>query len=99
MSYIVDLTLILCGVFGSHGNVLPSKAQSVINSFAGSSFKTSIHNDICSFIRTVPKLNYHDSNVVIAKIIDLILRNCDTPLGNAMYQITHLQELAQRLYV
>ena len=81
MGYIVDLTLILCGVFGSHGNVLPSEAPSVINSFAGSSVKTSIHNDISSFIRTVPQFQYYDNDVVMAKIIDLISRNCDPPPG------------------
>jgi hypothetical protein len=86
MGYIVDLTVILCGVFGSHGNVSPSGAQSVINDFANSRFKTSIHNDLSSFIRTVPQFEYYDNDVVMAKIIDLISRNCDPPLGNATYK-------------
>ncbi|KAF8489076.1 hypothetical protein F5888DRAFT_1210533 [Russula emetica] len=86
MGYIVDLTVILCGVFGSHGNVSPSGAQSVINNFANSSLKTSIHNDISSFIRTVPQFQYYDNDVVLAKIIDLISRNCDPPPGNATYK-------------
>ena len=89
MGYIVDLTLILCSVFGPHGDVSLSWAQ-VIKSFAASSHKTDIHNDICSFIRTVPQFQYHDSDIVMAKIIDLILRNCDPPLGDATYQMTHL---------
>jgi len=79
MGYIVDLTLILCGVFGSHGNVSPSGAQLVVNNFAGFSFKTSIHNDISSFVRTVPQIQYYDNDIVVAKIIGLrlISRNSD----------------------
>ena len=86
MGYIVDLTVILCGVFGSRGNVSRSGAQSVINSFADSSLKTSIHNDISSFIRTVPQFEYYDNDVVMAKIIDLISRNRGPPSGNATYR-------------
>jgi hypothetical protein len=86
MGYIVDLTVILCGAFGSHGNVSASGALSVINKFANSSLKTSIHNDISSFIRTVPQFQYCDNDVVLAKIIDLVSRNCDPPLGNATYK-------------
>ena len=82
MGYIVDLTVILCGVFGAHGNVSPSGAQPVISNFASSSLKTSIHNDISSFIRTVPQFQYYDNDVVMAKAIDLISRNCDPPPGN-----------------
>jgi len=82
MGYIVDLTLILWDVFGSHGNVSRSGAQSVVNNFGSSGLKTSIHNDISSFIRTVPH-QYCDNDVVMAKIKDLTLRNCDPPLGNA----------------
>lgn len=83
MGYIVDLTIILCGVFG---NVSPSVAQSVIDNFANSTHKTSIHSDISSFIRTVPQFQYYDNDVVMAKIIDLISRNCDPPPGNATYK-------------
>jgi hypothetical protein len=86
MGYIVDLILTLCGVFGPHGDVLPSGAPAVINNFAGSSLKTSIHNDISSFIRTVPQFQYYDNDVVMAKIIDLISRNCDPPPGHATYK-------------
>jgi len=86
MGYIVDLTVILCDVFGSHGNVSRSGAQSVINNFGSSDLKTSIHNDISSFIRTVPQFQYGDNDVVMAKITDLISRNCDPPPGNATYK-------------
>jgi hypothetical protein len=86
MGYVVDLTVILCGVFGSHGNVSPSGAKSVINNFVGSSLKTSIHNDISSFIRTVPQFQYGDNDIVMAKIIDLISRNCNPPSDDATYK-------------
>lgn len=80
--YIVDLTLILCSIFGSPGNVSPSGVQSAINDYASSSLRRSIHNDISSFIRTVPQFQYHDNDVIIAKTKDLTLRNCDPPWRN-----------------
>jgi hypothetical protein len=79
VGYIVDLTLILCRVFRSPGNVLRREVQSAINDYADSSLKTSIHNDISSFITTVSQFQYHNNDVIIAKIRDLTLRNCDTP--------------------
>ena len=71
MGYIVDLTLILCDVFESHGNVSLSRAKSVVYSFAGSGLKTRIHNDISSLIRAVPRFEYNDNDIVMTKIIDL----------------------------
>jgi hypothetical protein len=86
VGYIVDLTLILCSIFSSPGNVSLGGVQSAINNFAGSSLRTSIHNDISSFIRTVPQFQYHDNDIIIAKIKDLTLRNCDPPRGNVHYK-------------
>lgn len=86
MGYIVDLTLILCDVFRSHGNVSLSGAKSVVNNFAGSGLKTKIHNDISSFIRVVPRFEYNDNDVVMTKITDLISRNCDPPPSNATHK-------------
>lgn len=86
MGYIVDLILILCGVFRSHSNVSPGGAQSVVNSFANSSLKTSIHKAISTFIRTVTRLQFDGKDVVVEKIVDLISRNCDTPPDNATYE-------------
>jgi hypothetical protein len=79
VGYIVDLTLILCSVFKSPGNVSPSKVQSVMNNFAGSGLKTSLHDEIRSFIGTVPIFKYGDNDVVMEKIIDLIRQYCDLP--------------------
>lgn len=86
MAYIVDLILILCRVFGSHGNVSPGGVQSVVNGFADSSLKMRIHNDISSFVRMVPQFQYHDKDVVVEKIIDLVNRNCDPPSDDATYE-------------
>jgi hypothetical protein len=75
MGYIVDLTLILCRVFRSSGNVSPNEVQSVMNNFANSSLKTSIHAQIYRFIESMTRLEYHDDDAVVAKIIDLIKQN------------------------
>ena len=86
VGYIVDLTLILCRVFSSPGNVSSSKVQSVMNHFAGSGLKSNIHAGICRFIETVPKFKYHDNDIVVEKIIDLVTQNCDLPTGDAIYK-------------
>ena len=87
VGYIIDLTLILCRVFSSR-NVSPGEVQSAINDFSGSSLKASIHNDIRSFITTVQKFEFHNNDVIIAKIKDLTLRNCDPPWNNAHVSVT-----------
>ena len=76
VAYIVDLTLILCDVFGCHGNLSPSGIQSVVNNFATS--KGSIHAEICRFFQAVDRFEHQDYDVVLDKIIDLIRRNCDS---------------------
>ena len=75
MGYIVDLTLILCRVFRSSGNVSPNEVQSVMNNFADSSLKTSIHAQIHRFIENMPSFKHQDNDVVMEKIIDLIKQN------------------------
>jgi len=76
VAYIVDLTLILCDVFGCHGNLSPNCIQSVVNNFATS--KASIHDEIRCFFQTVERFEHQAYDVVLAKIIDLIRRNCDS---------------------
>ncbi len=76
VSYIVDLTIILCGVFGSRIDVSPSQIQSVINNFAGATHKASIHSEIRSFVNGVPRFEFLDNDVVMTKIRGLISRNC-----------------------
>ena len=87
VGYIVDLTLILCRVFSSR-NVSPGEVQSAINDFAVSSLKASIHNDIRSFITVVQNFEFHDKDVIMAKIRDLTLSNCDPPWNNAHVSAT-----------
>jgi hypothetical protein len=81
VGYIVDLTLILCRVFRSSGNVSLNEVQSAMNDFADTRLKASIHTEIGRFIRTVPRFNYHDNDVVMEKIIDLIRQNCGKPFS------------------
>ena len=78
VAYIVDLTLILCDVFDRHGNVSPSGVQSIIGDFASSSPKTTIHAEICRFLKMAHQFLYQDNDVVLEKIIDLIRQNCDS---------------------
>ncbi|KAI0270895.1 hypothetical protein BGY98DRAFT_230897 [Russula aff. rugulosa BPL654] len=82
VAYIVDLTIILCDFFDRHGNVSLSGAQSIMGDFASSSLKTTIHAEICHFLKTAPLFElgfeYQDSDIVLAKIIDLIRRNCSS---------------------
>ena len=78
VGYIVDLTLILCGVFGSPGSVSSNRVQSVKHKFASSGLKANIHAEICRLIETVPKFKYFDNDVFISKITDLIKQNCDS---------------------
>jgi hypothetical protein len=78
VAYIVDLTLILCGIFDRHGSVSPSGVQSIMNDFASSSPTTSIHAEISRFLKTVHRFEFQDKDVVLAKIIDLIRQNCDS---------------------
>ncbi|KAH9998769.1 hypothetical protein BJV77DRAFT_711572 [Russula vinacea] len=75
VGYIVDLTLILCRVFRSSGNVLPNEVQLVMNNFADSSLKKSIHTQIYRFIESMTTFEHHDNDVVMEKIIDLIRQN------------------------
>ena len=77
-AYIVNLTLILCGVFGRHGNVSASGVQSIIDDLAGSSPRTNIHAKICYFLNGVNRFEYKDNDVVLTKIIDLIRQNCES---------------------
>jgi len=58
--------------------VSPNGVQSIMNDFASSSPKTSIHAEICRFLKTVHQFEYQDNDVVLAKITDLIRRNCDS---------------------
>jgi hypothetical protein len=78
MAYIVDLTLILCDVFDCHGDLSPSGVQSIMNDFASSNHKTSIHAEIGRFLKMVHRFEYQDIDVNLAKIIDLIRQDCDS---------------------
>jgi hypothetical protein len=75
MAYIVDLTVILHGLFLSTRTVLAREVQSVVEDYVKGSTKNHIHGDIRSFVRLTP-LTYHDKDVILEKTIDLIKQNC-----------------------
>jgi len=55
----------------------------VIDKFTGSGLKTKIHTEIRSFFRgTAHQFEYHGNDLVMSKIRDLILMNCNEPSCN-----------------
>ena len=80
VAYIVDLTFILCNVFGYYGNLSPKDVQSAMNNFASpSSPRTIIHTEISNFFKTVDRFEYQKYDVVSTKIGDLIRQYCGSP--------------------
>ncbi|KAI0285618.1 hypothetical protein BC826DRAFT_1179012 [Russula brevipes] len=58
MGYIVDLSVILCGIFASVGDVSPFGVQSVIKEFVDSGRKANIHTEIRGF-----RWSYNNSRI------------------------------------
>ncbi|KAI9438741.1 hypothetical protein H4582DRAFT_195156 [Lactarius indigo] len=75
MAYIVDLTVILHGLFVSARSVSAAKVQSVVKDYAESHSRSQIHDEIRSFVTEIP-LTYHEKDTIMEKIIDLIKQNC-----------------------
>jgi len=82
MGYIVDLTVVLSGLFESTEDVSPGGVQSVIKDLVTSGRKTSIHDEICDFVRAAPTFTYHGHDLIMEKIIDLIRQFCVLPTSN-----------------
>ncbi|KAI9438752.1 hypothetical protein H4582DRAFT_195796 [Lactarius indigo] len=78
MAYIVDLTVILYGLFVSGRSVSETKVQSAVKNYAESSSRSRIHDDIRSFVTEVPSAyqTYQKKDTIMEKIIDLIKQNC-----------------------
>jgi hypothetical protein len=88
MGYIVDLSVILCGIFASGGDVSPFGVQSVIKEFVDSSRKANVHTEIRSFVTaTQPSFTYQDRDLVLEKIIDLIRCFCVLPFSDGHTRI------------
>lgn len=79
MAYIVDLTVILHGLFLITRSVSTTKAQSAVKDYAKSSSRNQIHGDISAFVTafvTQTPLTYQNKDIMMEKIIDLIKQNC-----------------------
>ena len=78
MTYIVDLTVILHGLFLTTRNVSAADVQLALGDFRRSS-RSRIHEDIQSFVQSfVEQTPFTDQgrDMVMEKIIDLITQNC-----------------------
>ncbi|KAH9003545.1 hypothetical protein EDB86DRAFT_2893126 [Lactarius hatsudake] len=75
MAYIVDLTVILYGLFSSARSVSRTEVQSAVKDFAKSSVRSQIHDHIRSFITQIP-FTYQNKDTIMEVIIDLIKQNC-----------------------
>ena len=78
MGYIVNLTVILDGIFKS-GNVTESVAQQVTNAHIISGRRDGIHRDIRNFI-TIWIEFPPQKDLVLEKIVDLIELYCSLPI-------------------
>ena len=78
MGYIVNLTVILDGIFKT-GNVTESVAQKVTNVHIRSGRRDGIHRDIRNFI-TIGIEFPPQKDLVLEKIVDLIELYCSLPI-------------------
>ncbi|KAH9057192.1 hypothetical protein EDB87DRAFT_1632991 [Lactarius vividus] len=78
MAYIVDLTVILHGLFVSTRSVSATDVQSAVRNYAESSPRNRIHDDIRNFVTEIPAVyqTYLKKDTIMEKIIDLIKQNC-----------------------
>jgi len=80
MGYIVDLSVILCGIFASVSDVSPFGVQSVIKEFVDSGLKADIHSEVRSFVGAAqPSFTYRDGDLFLEKIVGLIRCFCVPP--------------------
>ena len=82
MGYIVNLTVILDGIFKT-GSVTDSVALKVTNSHIRSGRRDSIHRDIRSFVTETFAIRFAvpQKDLVLEKIVDLIRQYCAPPSG------------------
>ena len=82
MGYIVDLTVILSGVFESTEDVSPGSLQLAIKDLVNSGRKTKIHAEIRNFVGVASAFTYYGHDLVMERIIDLITQFCVLPPSN-----------------
>jgi hypothetical protein len=79
MGYIVDLTVILDGVFRvAAGDMSPNDAEHVLDRYVRSGRRDAIRRDIRSFIAEIPTIRSlaPQKDLVLERIIDLIKQFC-----------------------
>jgi predicted oxidoreductase len=82
MGYIVDLTVILHGIFRlATGNITPKCARQVLERHVSSGHKDLTHRDIESFKAEAfaTRFSTPQNDLVLEKIIGLIKQNCVPP--------------------
>jgi hypothetical protein len=82
MGYIVDLTVILDGIFRlGGGRVSVNEAQTAMDRHVSSGRRDSIHRDINSFVTETFAIRFTvpQRDLVLEKIIDLIRQYCVPP--------------------
>ena len=81
MAYIVDLTVILHGLFRTSHSVSATVVQSAMKDYANlkTGARRQIHMEIRSFVTQIP-FTYHEKDTIMEKTIDLINQNC-VPTG------------------
>ena len=82
MGYIVDLTVIMDGIFRVAAGDMSSKdAQQVLERHVRSGHRDAIHHDIRSFITEAFAIRFpvQQMDLVLEKIIDLIKQFCVPP--------------------
>ena len=76
MGYIVDLTVILHGLFLSGRDMSVSKVREVVDYHFKSHLRRQIHRDIRSFVTEEALFTYRGKDLVMEKTIDLIRQYC-----------------------
>jgi len=82
MGYIIDLTVVLSGVFESTGDMSPGGLQLAIKDLVNSGRKTRIHAEIQNFVGVTSAFTYYGHDLVMERIIDLITQFCVLPPSN-----------------
>jgi hypothetical protein len=84
MGYIVDLTVILDGIFRTTGGIVsPVGVRSAMDRHVRSGRRGRIHQDIRSFVTQTYSFRFNDpqGDLALEKIIDLIRQYCVPPSG------------------
>jgi len=86
VGYIVDLTVIMDGIFKvAAGDLLPDYADQVLERHVRSGYREAIHRDIRSFVMEAFALRFSlpQKDLLLEKTIDLIEQYCVFPSGNS----------------